>query len=176
MDISAAWTRLDTPGEDHCRLVSTPGGYHLEGIARFIEAGVSVSIAYTVDYAADWSTRSATVDRDGVLRHIRREDHWFIDNVTVPDIGDLQDVDFGFTPATNLAQVKRLNLATGQTAELRVAWMDADQAGLVGLWQYYRRLDDLTYAYEAPEYQATLVFSPSGLVADYPNLWKMTTR
>lgn len=176
MDIQAAWTRLDTPGEDHCSLFSIPDGYRLEGNARFIEAGVFVSIDYRVDYAADWSTKSATVNRDGVLRQIRREGRWFIDNAAVSDIDDLLDVDFGFTPATNLAQVRRLDLAIGQEAELYVAWMDADQASLVGLWQYYRRLDALTYAYEAPEYQATLVFSPSGFVADYPRLWKMTPR
>lgn len=174
MDISAAWTRLDTPGEDHCHLFATTGGYRLEGSARFIEAGVSVSIDYTVDYAADWSTRSATVNREGTIRHIRRDNGWFIDDVAVPGIDALKDVDFGFTPATNLAQVKRLDLAVGQAAELHVAWMDADQAGLVRLWQYYRRTDDLTYAYEAPEYQATLVFSEGGFVADYPDLWKMT--
>jgi uncharacterized protein len=176
MDIQAAWTRLDTPGEDHCRLFSTTDGYRLEGNARFIEAGVAVSIVYTVDYAADWSTRGATVNRNGALRQIRRDDGWSINGVAVPGINALLDVDFGFTPATNLAQVKRLNLAVGQSAELHVAWMDADQAGLVSLWQYYRRTGALSYAYEAPAYQATLVFSPSGFVADYPNLWKMTTR
>lgn len=174
MDIRAAWTRLDTPGQDHCHLFSTPGGYRLEGNARFIEAGVAVSIDYAVDYAPDWSTRAATVDRDGAVRDIRRNGGWFIDGVAIPGIDTLLDVDFGFTPATNLAQVRRLNLAVGQSAELHVAWMDADQAGLVSLWQYYRRLDALTYAYEAPEYKATLVFSEGGFVAEYPRLWRMT--
>lgn len=174
METAAVWTRLDTPGEDRCRLFATVHGHRLEGNARFIEAGVSVSIAYTVDYAADWSTRAATVNRDGTIRHIRRNDGWLVDGAAVPGIDHLQDVDFGFTPATNLAQVKRLGLAVGQAAELHVAWMDADQAGLASLWQYYRRTGELTYAYEAPEYQATLVFSEAGFVADYPNLWKMT--
>ena len=175
MDISAVWTRLDTPGEDHCRLISAADGYRLEGNARFIEAGVSVSIDYAVDYAADWSTRSAIVNRNGSVRRIRRDGGWFIDDVAVPGIDDLLDVDFGFTPATNLAQIKRLDLAVGQAAELHVAWMDADQAGLVSLWQYYRRNGALTYAYEAPEYKATLIFSEGGFVADYPGLWKMTS-
>jgi hypothetical protein len=173
MEAAAVWIRLDTPGEDHCRLFATADGHRLEGTARFIEAGVSVSITYTVDYSADWSTRAATVNRDGTVRRIRRDGGWFIDGMAVPGIDHLQDVDFGFTPATNLAQVKRLGLAIDKAAELHVAWMDADQAGLVSLWQYYRRTGDLTYAYEAPEYQATLVFSESGFVADYPRLWKM---
>lgn len=172
--LTAAWTRLDTPGEDHGRLFSISDGYRLEGNARFIEAGVAVCIDYTVDYAADWSTRAATVDCDGVLRRIRHDGGWFIDDIAVPGIDDLKDVDFGFTPATNLAQVRRLNLAIGQAADLYVAWMDADQAGLVRLWQHYRRLDALTYAYEAPDYKATLVFSEAGFVADYPRLWRMT--
>lgn len=175
MEAEATWTRLDTPGEDHCRLFATPDGHRLEGNARFIEAGVSVSIAYSVDYAPDWSTRRAMVDRDGSIRHIQRDGGaWFIDGSAWPDVDGLLDVDFGFTPATNLAQVKRLGLAIGQASELHVAWMDADQAGLVSLWQYYRRTGDLTYAYEAPDYKATLVFSPDGFAADYPGLWKMS--
>ena len=86
----------------------------------------------------------------------------------------LQDFDFGFTPATNFAQLRRMNLAVGETAEITVAWMDLDSADLQPLPQIYERTSDLSYHYYSPQgpYRAKLELQANGFVSVYPDLWQ----
>jgi hypothetical protein len=92
-----------------------------------------------------------------------------------PGVAGLADLDLGFTPATNLQQLRRVGLAVGEDAALEVAWLDAGATELVALPQRYRRLDRLRYDYAAPsvDYAAVLTLAASGFVADYPGLWRM---
>jgi hypothetical protein len=87
----------------------------------------------------------------------------------------LVDLDFGFTPATNMPQLRRFNLADGETADVNIAWYDFGVERLVVLPQIYRRIDARSYAYDSPtgNYRATLEVAPSGFVQLYPELWVM---
>src|SRR5690606_30786790 len=87
------------------------------------------------------------------------------------------DIDLGFSPATNLAQLRRLNLAVGEEADMPVAWLNPEDGSLSFLPQHYRRLSDSTYAYESPTvgYAETLEVDPeSGFARRYPGLWVAT--
>ena len=60
------------------------------------------------------------------------------------------DLDYGFTPATNVLQLSRIALKPGQRAEVPVAWFDLDSASLIELPQSYERRSEASYWYEAP--------------------------
>jgi len=98
---------------------------------------------------------------------------WSIDGRLCPGLGHLADLDFGFTPATNLQQLRRVKLGIGDSVELPVAWLEAGSDTLVELPQRYRRLDETRYAYEAPgvPYAATLEIAANGFAAHYPDGW-----
>jgi uncharacterized protein len=85
------------------------------------------------------------------------------------------DLDLGFTPATNLLQLRRLALADGQAAEAPVAWLDVAVGTLTVLPQRYERRGDATYWYEAPSvpYTGLLEVTPTGFIRRYPDLWEM---
>jgi uncharacterized protein len=84
------------------------------------------------------------------------------------------DLDFGFTPATNLLQLRRLALAPGQAAEAPVAWLDVTAGTLKALTQRYERRTEATYWYKAPkfDYAAFLEVSPAGFLQRYPGFWE----
>lgn len=84
------------------------------------------------------------------------------------------DLDFGFTPATNLAQLRRLRLAIGQAADAPAAWFDLSSRDLVPLPQRYERRTATRYRYASPTtgYAATLDVDASGCVLRYPGLWQ----
>ncbi|CAN5521745.1 hypothetical protein BH10ACT3_BH10ACT3_00540 [soil metagenome] len=86
---------------------------------------------------------------------------------------DIVDLDLGFTPATNMAQLRRIDLSIGETAEFDVAWLDAADRELTRLPQHYTRTSEFDYAYESPtvSYTATIVLGANGFAADYPTLW-----
>ena len=105
---------------------------------------------------------------------IRREDDaWMLNGVEVPGVAFCQDIDFGFSPATNLLAIRRLGLAAGQNAVVRAAWVRFPEFSLEPLEQSYTRLDATTYRYEsdAGRFKRDLKVSEDGFVLDYPGLW-----
>jgi hypothetical protein len=84
------------------------------------------------------------------------------------------DLDLGFTPATNLSQLRRVALQVGEAVDVPVAWLDVDAGTLDKLHQRYERRSEETYWYEAPRfnYSALLQVSALGFVEKYPNLWE----
>jgi hypothetical protein len=85
------------------------------------------------------------------------------------------DLDFGFTPSTNLLQLRRLALATGQGADAPAAWLDVSTGTLDVLVQRYERRSETTYWYEAPRfnYAEMLEVDSVGFVRRYPGLWEV---
>lgn len=71
----------------------------------------------------------------------------------------------------------RLNLATGQSVELPVAWLIPGSTTLVELRQVYRCDSSHAYRYEAPDvpYRAVLELAPNGFVRRYPESWELET-
>ena len=176
----AAWRRLDRPGCDAALLQPMGGGWLLKGAAAFDHDDGPAVVAYQVEVDARWQTRRGLISGflgDKAIRHeIQRDDTgWRLDGAAIEGLGRLVDLDFGFTPATNVLQLSRVALKPGQSAEVPVAWFDLDSASLIELPQSYERRCEAAYWYEAPTvpYQALLEIAPSGFVQSYPGLWRL---
>lgn len=177
--LTAFWRRIDAPGHDAAMLAPAGGGWTLTGIAAFHEKG-DTGLRYQVNLAPDFSTLSATIEgfRSGrPFTHRFRRDggQWFFDDVHAPGLGDLLHLDFGFTPSTNLQQLRHADLAVGEAADIPAAWFDIGEDSLTRLPQHYRRLADDRYHYASPTagYEAELELAPNGFVRLYPELWEM---
>ena len=83
-------------------------------------------------------------------------------------------MDLGFTPATNLLQLRRIALDIGQATDVPVAWLSFPESTLERLEQRYRRRDQDTYDYQALRvpYEAPLQVNEMGFVTRYPGLWE----
>ena len=112
-------------------------------------------------------------DRQVSLRIRRTADGWEMNGRVAPGLEECLDLDFGFTPATNLFQLRRIALVRGQAADVPVAWLDVSAATLDLLHQRYERRTDTAYWYEAPRfgYAGLLEVEPEGFVRVYPELW-----
>lgn len=137
-------------------------------------------MAYQVETDAGWETKRGIIAGfrgDKAVRHeIRRDDRgWRLNGLAIEGLERLVDLDFGFTPATNVLQLARIALKVGQKAEVPVAWFDLDSASLIELPQIYERRDEASYWYEAPTvlYRALLEIAPGGFVRSYPGLWRL---
>jgi uncharacterized protein len=175
----AAWRRLDRPGRDAALLRLYAGGWLLQGAAAFDHDRGPATVAYQVEVDARWQARRGTVSGfvgDRTVQHeILRDDlGWRLDGVRVENLKHLVDLDYGFTPATNALQLKRIRLSSGQKADVPAAWFDLDSASLIELPQTYERRGDASYWYEAPTvpYEALLEIAPNGFVQSYPGLWR----
>jgi hypothetical protein len=178
------WRRLDAYGHDACRLVQREGAWRLEGAAVFRHEGVPACLVYEVDCDGAWLTREGGVHGwvggsqvDIRIRHTP-EGIWTLNGQAAPGLEGCVDLDFGFTPATNLFQLRRVALQVGQAADVPVAWLDVPAGTLDLLHQRYERLTPEIYWYEAPrfEFSALLQVSSVGFVEKYPNLWEAEPR
>jgi hypothetical protein len=178
---SVLWRRLDTAGHDACRLVEEAGGWRLDGAAVFRYNGLAARLDYQVTCDRAWVSQQGRVrgwvgNRSVAVDILRRSDGvWTMDGAAVPAVAGCVDLDFGFTPATNLFQLARLSLAEGQGADVPVAWLDVEVTSLGLLPQRYERRSATTYWYLAPTagYQGLLEVTPVGFVRIYPGLWTL---
>jgi hypothetical protein len=99
---------------------------------------------------------------------------WTLNDHVVPHLDECVDLDLGFTPATNLFQLRRVALQVGEAADVPVAWLDVSAGTLDTLHQRYERRTAEVYWYAAPrcDYFALLRVSAIGFVETYPNLWE----
>jgi hypothetical protein len=172
--------RLDRSGRDAALLEPSDGGWLLRGAAAFDRDGGSAAVAYQVAVDDHWRIKRGVITAflgDKTIQHeIRRDDQvWTLNGVAVQGLGHLVDLDYGFTPATNVLQLGRVALEVGQRAEVPVAWFDLDSASLIELPQRYERRSDASYWYEAPTfaYRGLLEIAPNGFVRSYPGLWRL---
>ncbi len=180
-DESILWRRLDAPGHDACRLVAESGGWRLEGTSVFLYGGVPAAVAYGVDCDNRWRTRTGELRgwmgaRRLDLRIVRAPDgRWLVNDREVSGLESCLDLDLGFTPATNLFQLRRVALEVGQAASVPVAWLDVPDGGLALLHQRYERRSASEYWYESPrfDYFALLSVGAAGFVERYPDLWEV---
>ena len=152
----------------------------LRGAAAFEHEAGSAAAAYQVEVDDRWRTRRGVISGrlgDQTIQHeIRRGDQgWTLNGVAVQGLEHLVDLDYGFTPATNVLQLSRLALKLRQSAEVPVVWFDLDSASLVELPQTYERRSEASYWYEAPTvpYRGLLEIASSGFVQSYPGLWRL---
>ena len=192
---AALWRRLDVPGHDACRLDEAEDGWILYGAAVFRLDGAPARLDYFVNCDRAWRARSASVEgwvgAQPIAITIARaaDGRWLLDDEPVPGLDDCIDVDFGFTPATNVLQLRRVALAVGEAANVPVAWLDVPANTLERLEQRYHRSTGTTYDYESrfpavriprlaarslrDDYHAVLETTSDGFVRRYPGLWEL---
>lgn len=175
---AAFWRRLDRPGHDAAMIERLADGWALTGFAAFAEGGTT-GVRYQLRLGDDFSTLHARIEgfRNGrpFLHDFRREGRWHLDGMAMDGLDDLIHLDFGFTPATNLQQLRNAGLSVGEGADIPAAWFDIGEASLTRLPQHYRRIAEDQYQYSSPtaSYSAVLELAANGFVRVYPGLWEM---
>jgi uncharacterized protein len=176
---SILWRGFLLPGHEACQLFSNNSVWRLDGAAVFVYEGQPVRLNYHVVCDTTWQTLSANVEgwlgKRIVGIQIRTDParHWWLNEIEQPQVMGCIDIDLNFSPSTNLLPIRRFELAVGEVAEVRAAWLRFPSFALEPLPQQYRRLDENTYRYESAggQFVADLKTNHSGFVLDYPGLW-----
>lgn len=156
---------------------------HAESSAVHFDAdGVPYELSYEVDWDAVWRVREVTLRslHAGVRRTLRlasdgRGD-WHGDGDPA-DLAGCLEIDIWPTPFTNTFPIRRLGLAVGDRAEIRVVYIQAPELTVSAADQAYSRLGDDRYRFEslADGFAADLTVDRDGIVLDYPGLFRRLT-
>lgn len=174
------WRRLDAPGHDACRLTASDSGWVLEGAAVFRHEAVPARLNYHVTCDHHWRAQEGRVQgwigMESLDFRLARSEAggWTLNGARVTGVEDCLDLDFSFTPSTNLPTLRRLALDPGQAAEASAAWLNLSTRAMEPLLQRYERRAEMTYRYEAPGvgYSALIEVAPTGFIVRYPGLWE----
>jgi hypothetical protein len=175
------WRRLDRPGHESARISFERGSWHLAGTAVFAHEQQACRLDYRIACDDAWRTRSATVagwigDR---LVHVEVAVDpgrgWRLDGQPSPAVAGCTDIDLNFSPSTNLLPIRRLDLAVGQSAAVRAAWLRFPGLGLEPLDQVYRRTGEAIYRYESGDgaFVRDLTVDAAGFVTRYPGFFEV---
>ena len=179
--VHVLWRRLDVAGRDACRLSEHAEGYVLDGSAVFFENGAIQCLQYRVTCDRDWRSQVGRVTGwvggrsvDWLVQQTAAG-VWTLNGREHPELNACGDLDVGFTPATNLIQMRRADLQPGQSAEAPAAWLDVEVGTLTYLPQRYARVsaDRVHYVSPTAGYEAVLEVMPVGFVRSYPGLWEL---
>ena len=177
---SILWRSFVLAGHEACRLFSGDSRWYLEGTAIFSHEQRPCRIDYQVVCDAAWRTLSANVEGwlgntvVGVQIRTDLTQHWWLNELEQPEVMGCIDIDLNFSPSTNLIPIRRLDLAVGETADVKAAWLRFPSFKLEPLQQQYDRLSDIAYRYESAggQFVADLKVNRAGFVVDYPGLWQ----
>jgi hypothetical protein len=99
---------------------------------------------------------------------------WAVNGKVDPTLEPDLDLDYGFTPATNLPQLRRLNLKEGEGADSPAAWLSVATGRLTYLPQRYERKSEEVFHYVSPTtgYDQVLEVGHEGFIRRYPGLWE----
>ncbi len=174
------WHCLLLSSSEHAFLLENDDGYQLQGVAALPLGELPCHIDYAVAVDRQWrpSQARATIATPSGARQIvlrsRHGDGWDVDGEPASHLDGCQDVDLGWTPATNTVPIRRLGLEVGQTVSITAAWVRFPELDVVASEQRYRRLAIDRWQYTSGEYDYQLVTDPAtGLVLSYgDDLWR----
>ncbi len=174
------WRGIVLSGHEFCRLFTRASCWHLDGTVVFTHERQTCRLNYRILCDATWHTQSAKVEgwlgstKISVILRTDPSQHWWLNEVEVPEVLGCIDLDLNFSPSTNLIPIRRLDLAVGETAEITAAWLRFPSFVLEPLPQRYHRSEEMVYRYESGsgKFVTDLRINRQGFVIDYPGVWQ----
>ena len=185
--VDLAWEWLDRPGLECARVELGRDTIVASGIVVSVFDEKPLRLTYTLTCDSGWLFRRATIELDAgaarVIRQIEVSDAtWKIDGSVRSELEGCVDIDIMGSPITNTLPVRRLTWRTGETRELKMAYIRLPDLEVAPALQRYTRLDDsassanpsqrFTYLSVASGFTAEVVMDSEGFVLHYPPVWR----
>jgi uncharacterized protein len=178
------WHCASLASSEHASLFEMGNRYRLRGLAVLPLESEPCHVSYDVLCGQDWMPISCTltVALPSAERTIELSrdtaGRWDHNGVTAPNLSNCSDIDLGWTPATNVIPVRRLDLDVGETASILAAWVRFPEMDVIANEQHYTRVAADRWRYRSGDYDfELLVDASSGLVLQYgDDLWRAVAR
>ena len=184
IETAILWRRLDKNGHESACVFADDDAWHLRGSSVFEHDGRPCRLEYEVACDSEWRTTRGFVQGwigrlpVDIEIAIDEQNGWRLNGLPHPALAGCIDIDLNFSPSTNLLPIRRLDLAVGDTAEMRAAWLRFPSMTLEVLEQRYRRTGPTSYRYESVTsgFACNLEVNDFGLVTHYPGFFVTAAR
>jgi len=174
------WQEWSGGGLQHLELSLGAGEIVARAHVIGTEDGTPYAARYQITCDPHWRARRLEAELlGGHPRIVLTSDgvgHWH-DGAgrALPELEGAIDVDLPITPFTNTLPVRRLGLAAGRSADLRVVYVRLTAASVALDPQRYTCVEEgRRYHYESldSDFEALISVDEDGLVLDYPGLFR----
>ena len=165
-------------GLEHVDVRPADGGLDISSVVIGREDGTEFGLFYRLKLDAFWRTRDALLRTTaGHVLHLESDGqgHWHENGKDQPILQGCIDIDIQATPITNTLPIRRLDLETGESMEIRLCYISMPELIVSAAAQRYTALDaGSLYRFESLEdgFTADLPVDEDGFVLDYPGLFK----
>jgi uncharacterized protein len=173
------WRRiLDDHSFEECVVTTSPEGFGIAGHVIAAQDGAPLAVRYGIGCDENWSARSVAIEQrlNETSRRLRLEragEGWLVDGVHDLRLDGCAEPDLGLTPSTNALAIRCLDLAIGQTAEIKCAWVKFPALSVEPSLQRYERLGEHDYRYTnvASGFTALVTVDALALPVSYERIW-----
>jgi hypothetical protein len=173
------WRRiLDDRSFEECAVTAARDGFIVSGHITAAQDGVPLVVHYDIGCDQAWSARSVTIeqhlgDTQRRLKLERAGEGWLVGGVRDAPLDGCAEPDLGLTPSTNALAIRCLDLAVGQAAEIRCAWVKFPALSVEPSLQRYERLGERDYRYTnvASGFTALVAVDQLALPVSYEGIW-----
>src|SRR5688500_14461112 len=173
------WRRmLDDHSFEECVVTAATDGVGIAGRVIAAHDRAPMIVRYDIGCDQAWSARSVTIEQHlgDTQRHLKLEragEGWLVGGVRDARLDGCAEPDLGLTPSTNAVAIRRLDLAIGQAAEIKCAWVKFPALSVEPSLQRYERLGDHDYRYTnvASGFTALVAVDVLGLPVSYEGIW-----
>lgn len=170
------WSAVQWPACEHLDLRADTEGVVADGVVVGVIDGVATRLRYHVACDVGWNVRGVSIDLHGhpPVSLTRQGDRWHdAAGIERADLAGCTDVDIAVTPFTNTIPIRRLRLGSGDSADIRVIYIEpTPELQITAESQRYTRLPT-GYRYRSGTFTADLEVDGDGIVVDYPQLWTL---
>ncbi|EIM27771.1 putative glycolipid-binding domain-containing protein [Microvirga lotononidis] len=165
-------------GMEHVDVRPADGGLAISGVVIAQEEETEFGLSYRLRLDALWRTKDVILRTTaGHVLHLESngQGSWQENGKLRPDLQGCIDVDIRATPLTNTLPIRRLDLETGESTDIRLCYIAVPDLIVTPANQRYTALDaGARYRFESLEsgFTADLPVDEDGFVLDYPGLFK----
>lgn len=170
------WRSEELSSTENFRLIRQQDHWILEGDVTITESSRSARWLYKITCDPNWQTQEVRIQNSRMAPLTLSRDNegkWYQNGVSIPDLDGADDIDLGFTPATNTLPIRRLQPKINETIICHAAWFRPNDCSIVPVEQYYTRLGANLYEYHNPSsgFRTQLDVDQHGLVNAYGDIW-----
>lgn len=179
MKVNLQWKGIEYDSVENCEASTTTEGADIRSVITGKYGNTVYWVAYHIRTNENWETvyfeiKSEINGKQDLLSYEGDgKGNWKSQGQPAVEFQDCIDIDIPLTPFTNTLPINRLKLKAGDSALIKVLYIDLLEERIHAVHQKYTRLSDAEYHYEnvPNDFEATILVDDAGLVIDYPALF-----
>jgi uncharacterized protein len=174
------WKGIRPNTTEYCSIKQEPNGIVVRGQITGLLEDRPINIYYAINLDKDYQINAVHLqcpfNNSFDVSLLHKDEKWYdLQGNHLSQYDDCDDVDISITPFTNTIPIRRLHLTLGESRKIPVIYIDPLENTLTRTLQRYTYMENSRYRYEnlTSGFVSEVITDSTGIVVEYPGIWKM---